>query len=149
MTRARSALVGLLIGAPFYLLLIDTTTAPELIAGGVAAVLAAGAYQAAYVETAENTAIRARWLLRAWSAAAQVPSQVLIVCAEVASQTIAPRSRRGAIVMEPFKTGSGDPQDVGHRALTEALRSLAPATIVIGIDPESDRLVVHELRPPR
>lgn len=96
-------------------MLIDTTTAPGLIAGGLAAVLAAGAYQAAYIESAENTAIRARLLLGAWH----------------------------AIVAEPFTTGSGDAYDLGHRALTAALLSLEPATIVIGIDPEADRLLVH------
>ncbi|MCW3018653.1 MAG: hypothetical protein JWN10_961, partial [Solirubrobacterales bacterium] len=37
-------------------------------------------------------------------------------------------------------------RDAGRRALAESFGSLAPNTIVIGVDPERDLLLVHQLR---
>jgi multisubunit Na+/H+ antiporter MnhE subunit len=145
MTRAWSALLGLAIAAPFYWLLIDTTSSPELYAGGAAAVLAAGAYSAAYIESTKNAAIRLRWLGFAVREMAKVPRGIATVCAEVLSQAVRPRPRRGVIQIEPFHAGSGEPHDLGRWAITEASRSFAPNTIVIGVDPESGRLLLHRI----
>lgn len=147
--RGVSAILGLVIGASFYWLLIDTTSSPELIAGAVAAVLAAGAYSAAYLESTENAAIKLRWLTLALRELAKVPMGVLIVCAEVLSQTLAPHRRRGMLEADPFEPGGGGAYDLGRRALAEACRSLAPNTIVIGVDPDADRLLLHRIGPRR
>jgi hypothetical protein len=149
MTRVRTALLGLLIAAPLYLLLIDTFQSPELIAGSGSVVLAAAAYEAAYLESTENAAIRLRWLAKAWRPIAEVPLGIAIVCAEVLSQTFAPLPRRGMIETEPFATGTGDRHDLGRRALSEAVRSVSPHTIVIGVDSDSDRILIHHIRPGR
>ena len=147
MGRTRSFVIGLLLAAPFYLLLIDTTTTPELIAGALAAVVAGAAYELAYAEGAGHAAYRARWLLRAWRVLAEVPVQILIVCAEVAAQAARPRRRRGCLRAAAFHCGSQRrPTDIGRRALAEAVGSLTPNTIVIGVDPGSGRLLVHQLR---
>ena len=145
MTRAWSALLGLAVAAPFYWLLIDTTSSPELYAGGAAAVLAAGAYSAAYYESTENASIGLRWFTVACRELAKVPLGVLTVCAEVLAQTLAPRPRRGVLEVEPFPTGDGEPRDLGRRALAEAFQSLAPNAIVIGVDADHDRLLLHRL----
>lgn len=147
MTRARSALVGLLIAAPFYWLLVDTMYEPDLVAGGVAVVIAAGAFSAAYFESSESAAIKLRWLALGLREIAKVPTGVLIVCREVFAQTITPRPRRGVLEADKFETGTGTPQDLGRRALAEAFRSFAPNTVVIGADPDSDRLILHRLGP--
>ena len=149
MTRAGSALAGLLIAAPFYWLLIDTISSPELIAGGVAAVIAAGAYSAAYFESTERAAIRLRWFSIVLRELAKVPAGVLIVCREVLAQTFVLRPRRGVMQAEPFESREGDAHDLGRRALTEGLRSLAPNTVVIGVDPDSDTLLLHRIGPGR
>ncbi|MGH2873444.1 MAG: hypothetical protein ACRDL5_13415, partial [Solirubrobacteraceae bacterium] len=90
MTRAWSALVGLAVAAPFYWLLIDTTSSPELIAGAVAAVIAAGAYSAACLESTRHAVFEARWLIVVMRECAKVPAGVLIVCREIFAQTVAP-----------------------------------------------------------
>src|SRR5579863_8791698 len=95
--RALSALLGLAVAVPFYWLLIDTTSSPELIAGAVAAVIAAAAYSAAHLEPTENTAIRLRWLTVVGRDLAKVPVGIAVVCAEVLSQTVRPRSPRGVL----------------------------------------------------
>ncbi len=143
--RALSLLLGLAIAAPFYWLLIDTTSSPELIAGGVAAVIAALAYGAAHMESTENAAIRPRWLSVVARELANVPGGIVVVCVEVLAQTIRPRTRRGALEVEPFDVGEGDVYDLGRRALVEASRSLAPNTVVIGVDTDHDRLLVHRI----
>ncbi|HET9094579.1 MAG TPA: hypothetical protein VFN36_05780 [Solirubrobacteraceae bacterium] len=146
MQRARSFLVGLVIAAPFYWLLIDTTTSPELITGGVVAVLTATTTAAAYLESTLNAAVRLRWLAQGWRELARVPAGVGIVCREVLAQTVRPRPCRGAIEADPFATRGDDAaHQMGRRALAETLRTLAPHTIAIGVDPESHRLLQHRL----
>ena len=47
----------------------------------------------------------------------------------------------------PFRHGSEqNARDAARRALAESLGSLAPNTIVIGIDPERDLILAHQLR---
>lgn len=145
MTRARSALVGLLIVALFYWVLIDTTSTPELIAGAVAAVIAATAFSAAHLEPADDALIRLRWVSIAVRELAQVPLGIWIVCGEVLAQTVAPRSRRGVLEAEQFDAGNGSAEDLGRRALAEAFRSFAPHTVALGVDADRDRLVLHRL----
>jgi len=149
MSRAWSAVLGLLIAAPFYWLLVDTTSSPDLWAGGAAALIAAGAYNAAYLESRENAAIRLRWLRIVLRELAKVPVGVAIVCREVFAQALAPRRRRGVIEVEPFDAGEGSAHDLGRRALVEGFRSFAPNTVVIGVDPDHDRLLFHRLGPGR
>ena len=147
MARVSSFLIGLLVAAPFYLLLIDTTTVPELIAGVAAAAIAAAAYELAYAEGAGHASYRAGWFRRAWRVVAYMPLQIAIVCAEVASQTLKPRRRRGGVRAVPFRCGAEQTSlELGRRALAEALGSLTPNTIVIGVDPDSSLLLVHQLR---
>ena len=143
--RVLSALVGLAIAAPFYWLLVDTASTPELIAGAVAAVIAAVAYSAAHLEPSENEAIRLRWLSLAAREMAKVPAGIAVLCVEVLAQTVRPQRSRGVLQVEPFDAGTGEPHDLGRRALAEASRSLAPNTVVIGVDPDHGRLLVHRL----
>lgn len=147
MSRAWSAVLGLLIAAPFYWLLIDTTSTPELWAGGAASVLAAGAYSAAYLESRESAALRLRWITIVLRELAKVPVGTWKVIAEVLRQTLRPRPSRGRMEVEQFAAGTGTAHDLGRRALIEAFRSFAPDTIVLGADPDSDRLISHRLGP--
>jgi multisubunit Na+/H+ antiporter MnhE subunit len=145
MTRARSALVGLLIAAPFYWLLIDTTYTPDLIAGAVAAVIAGATYSAAHLEATGTARLRLSWLPFVLSELAKVPVGVIVVCREILAQSIHPSARRGTLTAEPLEAADDDAQDRGRRALVEAMRSFAPDTVVIGADADHDRLVLHRL----
>jgi hypothetical protein len=60
-----------------------------------------------------------------------------------------PGRRRGRVRGIAFAGGGELPRDRGRRALAEVLGSLPPNAIVLGVDPEHDRLLVHELRPRR
>ncbi len=70
----------------------------------------------------------------------------VVVCLAILQQLVRPRSERGALRAVPFDFGERDsPRDAGRRALGEALGSLAPNTIVVGIDPEHNLILAHQL----
>lgn len=147
MRRITGFLAGFLLAGAFYLLLIDTGSTPELIAGGCGAVIAGAVYELAYAEGSGYGTYRLRWFRRTGRVLANAPVQVVIVCAEIAAQALAPKSCRGRLRATPFAGGSDrSARDLGRRALAEALGSLTPNTIVIGVDPEQDLLLVHQLR---
>lgn len=76
---------------------------------------------------------------------ASVPRQILYVSWEALAQLVAPRETRGSLRAVPFRAGEEGSLDVGRRALAEGLGSLAPNTIVIGVDGDHDLLLVHQL----
>jgi hypothetical protein len=61
------------------------------------------------------------------------------------------RSRvRGRFVAVPFPHGANDdPEAAARRALATAALSVAPNTIVVGIDAATDELLAHQLVPDR
>jgi hypothetical protein len=138
--------VGALLGGPLYLVLIDTVDTPELIAGGVATLLAAAVYEVSYSQGFADAAFRVRDLMKVGRAFAQVPRGIAVVSLEIVRQTVRPRSTRGRISSRPFETGNEDGYDLGRRAMAEALGSLAPDSFVIGVDPDRDELLVHRFR---
>jgi multisubunit Na+/H+ antiporter MnhE subunit len=145
MRRLRSSLVGFGLGAAFYLLLIDTSDPPELyVAGGVGA-LAAFAFEVSREQGIAEASFSGAWLSRAGRLVGQIPVQIVIVVREAFAQVLAPRQSRGEFRAVSFRAGENTPPDVGRRALAEALGSLAPNTIVIGIDTDRQLLLVHQL----
>jgi hypothetical protein len=138
---------GFVVAGAFYLLLIDITDSPELYAGAGAALLAALAFEAAREQGFAEVAVSPRWLAAAWRVLARVPADIWHVSLTAIAQLLRPRRRRGVLRAIPFKHGRvGQPRDAGRRALAQALGSLAPNTIVIGIDPERNLILAHQLR---
>lgn len=139
--------VGFGLAAGFYLLLIDTTSAPELYAGAGAVLLAGGAHEAARRQRLAEAAVSPRWLVRAPRVVLSIPAQAALVAAEIIAQLVRPRPARGRLRAVPFDASGETPADVGRRALAEAFGSLAPNAIVVGVDPDAELLLVHQLRP--
>ncbi|MDQ6835346.1 MAG: Na+/H+ antiporter subunit E [Actinomycetota bacterium] len=144
MRKLVGAISGAALAASFYLLLIDTTSLPELYAMAGVVLLAGLAFLASLQQGFTEASIRPRWLLRGYRPLLGVPRQIALVAVEAAAQLIHPRRTRGRLRAIPFAGGEG-PHDIGRRALSEALGSLAPNTIVIGVDPERHLLLVHQL----
>lgn len=144
---ARTFGAAFLFAGAFYLLLIDTTSSPELYAGAAATLLAALVGTIASRNGLRAAGARPGWLVRSWRATAAIPADIFWVSAAAVQQLVAPRQIRGRVRAVPFRYG--DPEngeDMGRRALAEAAGSLAPNTIVIGIDEEHDVILAHELR---
>jgi multisubunit Na+/H+ antiporter MnhE subunit len=145
MRRLALTLAGFVFAGAFYLLLVDTTSLPELYALVAVALIATIAFEAAREQGFPEARFALRWLTRAWRAVAQVPLDAGLLCREAVAQLVRHKRRRGQFRAIPFKAGSSE-QDRGRYALTEILGSLAPNTIVIGVDADSDLLLVHQLR---
>jgi hypothetical protein len=146
MKRVAAGAIGLTLAAGFYLLLIDTVDIPELYAGAAVVVLAAIAFEAAREEGFAESRPDPAWLARSWRALIRVPTQVVTVSLEAFLQLAQRRRERGAFRAVPFATDRHGAREAGRRSLAEALGSLAPNTIVVGIDPNRELLLVHQLR---
>lgn len=132
----------------FYLLLIDTTSSPELYAGAGAALLAALACASANRHGLRGIRPRRVALRRVARTLAQIPVDIVWVSAAALAQLVSPRPVRGQWRTVPFRFGEADDVgDMSRRALAEAVGSIAPNTIVVGVDDERDVLLGHQLRP--
>lgn len=153
--KVGATLVGLVIAAGFYLLLIDTTSLAELYAGAGVVLLAVIACEATRTQGFARAKFEPRWLADVWRVVLRVPPQCALVSWEaltqlsrvVRGQGVGGHRARGRFRAVPFGAGGDGPRDTGRRALAEALGSLTPNTIVIGIDTERDLLLVHQLHP--
>ena len=132
-----------------WLVLVDTTDRPEMIAGAVAAALAATGSELVRRQRIVSMRVRPRWLVYSWRPLLRVPVDVGRLTVAVARQLIDRRASRGRFVALPFKFGGEDPTDHGRRALAEGLGSFAPNTYVVGVDPKRDLILVHQLVPTR
>jgi len=145
-------LVGLLIGGGFYLLLIDTTSLPELyLLAGVALACALG-FELAREQGFVEAQVLPWWLLGSWRLIWRIPLDIIIVCSEALAQAVKPRPERGVFRATAFAATAKTANDAGRRALAETVGSLAPNTIVVGVDAERGLLLTHQLRghgPPR
>ena len=140
------AILAVVLGGAFYLLLIDTTSLPELyVLIGVALACAVG-FQLARQQDFVEARVVPRWLLGAWRLLVNIPRDIVIVCSEALSQLVAPRKVRGTFRATRFDAVADTPDATGRRAVTEAIGSLAPNTIVVGIDPDRHLLLVHQLK---
>lgn len=139
--------MAFILAGAFYLLLIDTTSSPELYAGLGATLLAAIAATGARSAGLRGARVRPRWVISGWRAVVRVPGDVFWVSLAALAQLVRPRAARGDLCAIPFAYGrADDPGDMGRRALAEAVGSLTPNTLVIGIDEERQLILVHQLR---
>jgi multisubunit Na+/H+ antiporter MnhE subunit len=110
--------------AALYVLIDDSALLPELVAGALAAAI--GATGATLVHRERQVLLKGdvRWpLLRA----------------------LPRRGGTGGMVEIPFDATTDGPRDTARRALTEALGTLAPNTIVVRIDTDRRVVIAHQL----
>ena len=139
-------ILGGLLGGGFYFLLIDTASLPEVYLLAGVAVGCALAFELARTQGVIESLIDPRWLLRGWRVVLKIPLDLGVLCWEALVQLVSPREARGEFRAAPFKATKQTTADTGRRALSEWLGSLSPNTIVVGVDPERELLLVHQLR---
>lgn len=137
--------LGLLIGGGFYLLLIDVTLLPEVYALIATAILCGLTFALSREQGFTEARIHPWWLLRGGRVLVNVFRDIPLLCREAVVQLVAPRPARGDFRAVPFRATQETPQGAGRRALTEWLGSVAPNTIVVGVDPDRELLLVHQL----
>lgn len=140
-------MLGVVLAAAFYMVLIDTVDLPEVYAAIGAVLLAGAGYEAARRQGVAEGRVSPGWVARGWRVILSIPRQIAWVSWQAFAQLVAPRETRGTLRAVSFRAGGEGSSDVGRRALAEGLGSLAPNTIVIGIDGERDLLLVHQLHP--
>jgi hypothetical protein len=128
---------------------VDDSFAPdELLVGAGLAAVAALAAEVACDQAGLRLRIRAAWLVRALVLPGQVVQQTFMVFAALAAGlfTKAPLPR-GRFRELPVQYGerSRHPLGVTRRVLLTGARSLAPNEFVLGIDPERDVMITHQL----
>ena len=130
-----------------YMLLIDTTSLPELIvAAGAAAIAATGFELAREQQTAGGLNIKARWLATLYRPLLKVPSDIAAVTVLAFRQLVRPRPVNGTFRAVPFRCGPEHDIEIGRRALAESFGSFAPNTIIVGVDVERELILGHQLR---
>lgn len=138
--------LGWVFAAALYLLLIDITDLPELIVGAGAATLAATGLELARGQQVVGESIRLPWFARAYRPLIKVPSDIWQVSAAAIVQLV----RREAVVGEfravPFRRHEDGRLESGREGLAEGFGSLAPNTIIVGIDTERELILAHQLR---
>ena len=145
MRRLGLTLAGFVLAGAFYLLLVDTASLPELYVLVAVALIATVAFEAAREQGFPEARFSLRWLRRSWRAVVRVPLDTGLLCREALAQLTQRKRTRGQFRAIPFKAGTSE-SDRGRYALTEIVGSLAPNTIVIGVDADNDLLLVHQLR---
>ena len=135
--------------AAVWLALVDTLDPPELVAGAVATTLAATGTELVRRQRIVQMSARPRWLRYAWRPVLRVPIDIARLTAAAASQLVHPRAARGRFVALAFPFGGHDAPDNARRALAEGLGSFSPNTYVVGVDPDRDVILVHQMVPSR
>jgi Na+/H+ ion antiporter subunit len=137
--------IGWVFAGALYLLLIDTTSLPELIVGAGAAVIAATGLELARGQRIVGERIRPRWLAAAYRPVLRVPADVVLVSWVAIRQLFHRRGAHGAFRAAPFRCGDQHELESGRAALAQALGSFAPNTIVVGVDPDRELVLAHQL----
>lgn len=131
--------------AAWWLLLVDLTLVPELLLGAGTATVAAIGVEVARRGAPATEVPRLRWALRLWRPLLALPRDVAIVSAIAFVQLVRPKGTRGRFRTVRFDAATEEPHDRARRALAEAAGSVAPNTVIVGVDPDTRLLLAHQL----
>jgi multisubunit Na+/H+ antiporter MnhE subunit len=131
-----------------WVLVTSTFQGAELVAGAIASVLSAVAVEAVRERERFVFRPRLRWVRRAFVIPARVVADTWLLTVALVRHVSGSKRVRGAFVAVPFRHGEpGDPEDSARRALVVAGLSVAPNSVVVGVDDERDEVLVHQLVP--
>ena len=144
----RAWLVWWVLLAALWLALVDTVVGPELVAGAVAAAIAATG--AVIVRQQRRLLLRPRlaWVLSAGRPLRGTVADLAPLGRALWRRGVLRRDDESRLVEVPYAAVAGDdPGAAAHRVFTEVLGSLAPNTLVVGVDRDRRVLLVHQLVP--
>jgi multisubunit Na+/H+ antiporter MnhE subunit len=142
-------LLAWLAAAALWMLLADSVVLPELVAGAAVAALAATAFEIVRRQRVAAQALRPDLVARIWRVLVRVVPDIGRLTRAALAQLIRPQPVRGRVLSLPFGHTEDDPDARALRAVAVGLGSIAPNTVVIGVDPDSGLLLVHQLEPTR
>jgi multisubunit Na+/H+ antiporter MnhE subunit len=139
-------LLAWLAAAAMWMVLTDSVRVAELVAGAGVAALAATAFETVRRQRVAGQSMRPRLSLRIWRVIVRAFPDVLRLTRAAFAQALNPQPVRGRTVAIQFGYVDDD-DDRARRAVAVGLGSVAPNTIVVGVDPESGLLLAHQLEP--
>ena len=89
--------------------------------------------------------VRVRWLAAAYRLPGQVLGDTVLVFHTLARRLLRGEPPPSGFRELPVRAGGQDREDVTRRVLLVGAHSLAPNTVVLGIDQDRDVMVVHQL----
>jgi len=130
-----------------WLLFTSTVNASENIVGFGSSVVAATAAEIVRANRAFVFRARLRWLRTAWRIPIQIARDTWTVFVVLALHVTGRRRVRGTWQAIPFRHGRpAGALDAGRRAIATVMASMSPNSLVVGIDPDDDELLFHQLR---
>ena len=123
----------------------DSLQPDELLVGAGAAALAALAAELAGHQAALRFRVKAAWLPGALRLPGQVAHDTVLVFAALARAVVTRNPPHGEFREVPVRYGDDTPLGETRRLLLTGARSLAPNEFVLGMDPDRDVMVVHQL----
>jgi len=128
-----------------WMMLDDSLATDELLAGAGAAALAALVAEVAGYQAATRFRMRIRWLVPALRLPGQVAGDMVTVYAALWRRLIRGEQPDSAFVTEPARFGDDTPAGVTRRVLLIGGRSLAPNAFALGLDRDTETMVLHQL----
>ena len=128
-----------------WVMLDDSLATDELLAGAGAAAIGALVAELASYQAAIRFRMRARWLVPALRLPGQVARDTVIVYAALWRRLIRGEQPDSAFVTEPVGFGDDSPAGITRRVLLIGARSIAPNAFALGIDRDTDTMVLHQL----
>jgi multisubunit Na+/H+ antiporter MnhE subunit len=128
-----------------WVLLDDSIALAELLAGAGAAAIGATLAELVQFQAATHFRMRIEWTVAALRLPGQVARDTLVVFRALWSRLVHGQEPSSRFLELPALWGDETPEGVTRRALLVGGRSLAPNTIVLGIDRDRGCMVVHRL----
>ena len=143
--RAGVWLVWWVLLMALWVMLDDSLATDELLAGAGAAAIAALVAEVAGYQAATRFRMRIRWLVPALRLPGQVARDTGIVYAALWRRLTRGEQPDSAFVTEPVRFGDDTPAGVTRRVLLIGARSVAPNAFALGIDRDTQTMVLHQL----
>lgn len=143
----RAWLIWWVLLAALWLALVDTLVTPELVVGAIAAAIAATG--AVIVRGQRQLLLRPRlaWVRCAGGPLRRTLTDLVPLARALWRRGVRRDDERGRMAEVPYAAVAEEPGAATHRAFTQALGSLAPNTLVVGVDAHRRVLLVHQLVP--
>lgn len=129
----------------FWVMLDDSISTDELLAGAGAAALAALLAEVVTYQAATRFRMRIEWLVPALSLPGQVVRDTVVVYRALWRRLAHREQSASAFIDLPTRFGGDSPEGVTRRVLLVWGISVAPNTFALGIDQDREVMVVHRL----
>lgn len=124
----------------------DSAKLPELLAGVVIAAIAATGTELVRRQRVAPMVFRLRWFRHVGRLVLSAVRDCWALTVVAFAQLVDPQPVRGRTVVQSFRYGGDEePIENGRRAVALGVGSFAPSTIVVGVDPDSELVVTHQL----